>query len=338
MHFDENTGIMTEKRMGEKSMKKIYVWGTGCVAGELMESSLDIREIAGFLDSVPGKKTFLGKPVYAPSQLVGAEYDLIVIASRSSREILKTCQELGLDRKKLLFTRNSQTVADLNESREYAAEILGGETVNAMIPEAWLVPGPAADPGLLPKRELENDYVRLKTLELIASELEDVPGCAAEFGVYKGAFARCIQLAMPQRKLYLFDTFEGFDPEELEREWKKTGFAQAHRNTSVEAVLSAMPYPEKVEIRKGLFPDSLNGLEERFAFVSLDVDLEKSTYAGLSYFVPRMARGGCLFLHDYGNPGLSGVRAALERYQRDRGQRLFGIPLCDRSGTLAIRL
>lgn len=320
-------------------MKKIYVWGTGCAAGELLESTLDIREVSGFLESVPDRETFLGKPVFPPSQLMGTAYDLIVIASRSSREILKTCLESGLDRKKLLFTRNSQHVTDLNENRAYAAEILGWEAVNAMIPEAYLVPGPAAGPGVLPERELENDFVRLKTLELVAEELKNVPGCTAELGVWRGSFARCIQWVFPERKLYLFDTFAGFDPEELEREGKQnqTGFAQAHRNTSAEAVLSRMPDPDRVELRPGLFPESLKGLEETFAFVSLDVDLEESTYAGLTYFVPRMAKGGCLFLHDYRNPGLLGVGAALERYQRDRGQRLFGIPLCDRNGTLAIR-
>lgn len=146
---------------------------------------------------------------------------------------------------------------------------------------------------------------------------------------------------MPQRKLYLFDTFEGFSPEELERENKLgragEGFAQAHRNTGAAAVLARMPKPENVEIRQGLFPGSLKGLEERFAFVSLDVDLEASTYEGLRYFVPRMAEGGCMFLHDYGDPRLLGVREAFRRYQKDRGICLHGIPLCDRNGTLAIR-
>jgi len=322
-------------------MKKIYVWGTGCVAGELLETGLDIREITGFLDSAAGKDTFLGRPVFPPAYLKETEFDLVLGASRRSGELLDTFLSLGLPREKLLLTRCSQRVADLNENRDYAAEILGREVVEGLIPKASLVPQPVKDPGLLPEGELENDYVRLKTLELVARELEGVPGCAAELGVYKGSFARCMQMVMPDRKLYLFDTFEGFSAQELERERKLgrggEGFAQAHRNTSAEEVLSRMPYPETAEIRRGLFPDSLNGLEENFAFVSLDVDLEASTYEGLCYFVPRMAKGGFLFLHDYGNPGLPGVREALRRYQQDRGVCLHGVPLCDRNGTLAIR-
>ncbi len=322
-------------------MEQIYVWGTGCVAGELLENGLDLQKITGFLDSAPGRDTFLGKPVFSPEYLRNVAFDLVIAASRRSQEMLKRYLEMGLPREKLLLARNSQTIADLNESRAYAAGILGQAVVSAMIPEACLVPRPVNDPGLLSEAELENDYVRFKTLELVARELESVPGCAAELGVYKGGFARCIQLVMPRRKLYLFDTFAGFSAEELERERKQgragEGFAQAHQNTGVAAVLSRMPRPENVEIRQGLFPDSLRGLEERFAFVSLDADLEDSTYAGLKYFVPRMNRGGCLFLHDYGDVRLLGVREALRRYQQDTGVVLHGIPLCDRNGTLAIR-
>ena len=45
-----------------------------------------------------------------------------------------------------------------------------------------LVGIPLADAVLL-ERELQNDYVRLATLELICRRLENVPGAAAELGV-----------------------------------------------------------------------------------------------------------------------------------------------------------
>ena len=95
----------------------------------------------------------------------------------------------------------------------------------------------------------------------------------------------------------MFDTFESFDGSEADKE-KESGycddsFVDAFKDTSVERVLSIMPYKEKCVIRKGLFPKTTNGLEEnRYGFVSLDVDLEDSTYAGLVYFVPRMIEGG----------------------------------------------
>ena len=46
-------------------------------------------------------------------------------------------------------------------------------------------------------------------------------------------------------------------------------------------------------IKKGLFPDTTIGLENNtYAFVSIDVDLEKSIYNSLEYFYPRLNCGG----------------------------------------------
>src|SRR5215217_3679490 len=57
------------------------------------------------------------------------------------------------------------------------------------------------------------DYIRLSTLELLSHEIKanNVPGNVAELGVFKGKFARFINQYFPDRSLYLFDTFEGFD-------------------------------------------------------------------------------------------------------------------------------
>ena len=86
----------------------------------------------------------------------------------------------------------------------------------------------------------------------------------------------------------------------------------------------------------GVFPASLGGLEERFCLVSLDVDLEESTLAGLRYFVPRLSPGGYLLLHDWHTPRLAGVERALARYEAERGAPLHAVPLCDINGSLVI--
>ena len=101
-------------------------------------------------------------------------------------------------------------------------------------------------------------------------------------------------------------------------------------------MLSALPHPDRAVLRPGLFPASAEGTEERFALVSLDVDLEESTLAGLRWFLPRMSPGGYLLLHDYNSPALPGVKAALRRYEAECGQRLHAVPLCDVNGTLVL--
>lgn len=103
-----------------------------------------------------------------------------------------------------------------------------------------------------------------------------------------------VNYAFPDRKLYLFDTFSGFDEKEaineIGNENCTDAFVEAYRHTAIEMVLSKMRYPEKVIIKQGLFPESLGGLEENFIFVSLDMDFEESIYAGLNYFYPRFLK------------------------------------------------
>jgi len=57
------------------------------------------------------------------------------------------------------------------------------------------------------------DYIRLATLELISNQIskKNLSGNVAEVGVYKGKFAKYINQYFPSKKIYLFDTFEGFD-------------------------------------------------------------------------------------------------------------------------------
>ena len=91
-------------------------------------------------------------------------------------------------------------------------------------------------------------------------------------------------------------------------------------------------------ICKGFFPDSIPdyAYNDTFAFVTIDVDFEESTYQGLKFFYPRMNEGGSIFIHDYHAIKLDGVKAAVKRYEKDNGISLKCVPLADRAGTLVI--
>ena len=315
---------------------KLYVWGTGCGAGDLIDRGLDVGAVSAFLDGEGRTGSFLGRPVMAPEALQGQDFDLILVASRQAETIAAQAEELGFPREKLLFCKNNWTLQDRNLPYEAAAEVLPRELLEElrrpqrpMRDPLWLEQSP------LSGRDLENDCVRLRSLEAICRRLDGVPGGTAELGVYRGAFARCINALLPQRRLWLFDTFSGFD--EGEARTQAPGLVEAHRLADAEKVLSLMPHPERVEIRKGLFPETAKGLEElRFALVSLDADLEESTLQGLRWFWPRLNAGGYLLLHDWGNPKLPGVARALERYQKELGRTLPSVPLCDVCGTLVL--
>ena len=182
------------------------------------------------------------------------------------------------------------------------------------------------------------DYIRLSTLELISHEINDnnIKGAVAELGVYKGKFARYINRYFPDRKLYLFDTFKGFDETDVKSELQNTYStgAQDFSNTSVKQVLSMMPFPDQCIIKEGYFPDTAIGLNEEFVFVSIDADLYEPIYNGLQYFYPKLKKGGYIFVHDYNNDAYKGAREAVDKFCTENG--LNKLPLPDSCGTAVI--
>lgn len=310
----------------------IYVWGTGCGASELIERGMELEKIVAFVDSFPMGDTFLGKPVILPENVDVPSMDLLIITARHAQAIGDRCKELNIPAEKCLFLKNNTTLLDRNAECE-AAGILGEDLLKKLIPQQRMVATPQQlVNSALSDKELTNDYVRLATLELLCRRLETISGAAAELGVYRGFFARCINQLMPQRKLYLFDSFEGFGSDTNASD----AFQAAHKNTAVEKVLSIMPCPEMVTVKPGFFPESLDGLEERFCLVSLDVDFYQTTLDGLRYFWPRLEPGGYLMLHDWGSPSLPGVAQALVCYEKEIDGKLASIPLCDVGGTLVL--
>lgn len=182
--------------------------------------------------------------------------------------------------------------------------------------------------------EQYHDDVRYSTLALAIQRLEtdQVPGAFAEIGVYKGATSSFIHKQAPGRKLFLFDTFEGFPDQDLER-----AEDARFKNTSQEAVAAFIGGNENIVIRKGYFPDTASGLEEeRFALVMLDVDLYRPALEILSFFYPRMYRGGYFFMHDFNSPESDrAISRAATLFMADKPEMLLEIP--DYSGSVFFR-
>jgi O-methyltransferase len=156
-------------------------------------------------------------------------------------------------------------------------------------------------------------------VEIIKENL--VKGSVAELGVFQGEFAKYINELFPERKLYLFDTFEGFDDKDVKREVEIGTERMKERSynysgTSVELVLSKMKRPERCIIRKGYFPETAEGVEDTFALASLDADLYQPMLEGLRYFYPRLEKGGYIFIHDYFSQEFTGTRQAVLEYRK----------------------
>lgn len=155
----------------------------------------------------------------------------------------------------------------------------------------------------------------------------------AEGGVFQGEFAKEINRYFPKARLYLFDTFEGFDERDLAVEAKNNySEKEIHHlhDTTEQLVLEKLSYPQMAIIRKGFFPETAKDLpDERFAFVNLDFDLYNPILEGLRYFYPRLEKNAVMLVHDYFNPGYKGVAEAVRDFEHERGKSLCKFPIGD---------
>ena len=182
---------------------------------------------------------------------------------------------------------------------------------------------------------------RIESLRLCANIINEnrVKGAVAEAGVFEGDFAKNINLFFPERTLYLFDTFEGFELEKLKQnvdecwnKWMENNYSFV--SSGIESVRSKMYFPEKCIFKKGYFPESAEGIDEKFCFVNLDMDIYQSTKDGLEFFWPKMEKRGVIFVHDYISWNCPGVKKAVDEFCEINDVGVISLP--DVNGTAVL--
>lgn len=152
----------------------------------------------------------------------------------------------------------------------------------------------------------------------------NVHGDVAECGVYRGWFASMINEFFPDKKLWLFDTFQGFDKRDVEADTKlaKAAITEGqfdHFNITSEFIVKLRcMHRKKLIIRKGYVPDTFEGIDTKFCFVNLDMDLYAPQLAALKFFSTRMVRGGVILVHDYYNQTFTGTTKAVDEFCKDQ--------------------
>lgn len=166
-----------------------------------------------------------------------------------------------------------------------------------------------------------------------------VAGSVAELGCFQGDLSWQLNALMPDRKLYLFDTFQGYDPRDLQKEAEMDGMKPEpydFKDVKKDLVMARMPQKEQVVIKEGWFPETAFDLEdETYALVVLDAGLYQPTYSGIEYFFPRMNRGGVIIVCNYESMKYTGVRKAMDDLEKKYGAFLI-LPLGDLDGTVMI--
>ncbi len=167
------------------------------------------------------------------------------------------------------------------------------------------------------------EFPRFSMLESCAREIymNKVEGALAECGVYAGFFAGFMKRMFPDRKLYLFDTFEGFDDRDItEEEYNASSWFMENNNylrnaPSLNEIVNRIPYNKNIIVKKGYFPntalDDESVITEKYAFVDLDMDLYKPIYAGLDFFWERLSPGGYIMIDEIRCNELPSARKAV---------------------------
>lgn len=190
-------------------------------------------------------------------------------------------------------------------------------------------------------KNIKNNSIDINRLYMFVMNIRqilerNVKGAFAELGVYKGNNAAIMHkfCRKHKRKLYLLDTFEGFDEKDLVGvdSVQEKQFA----DTSLERVKQFVGESEYTHYVKGYFPDSVTNelKDDKFAFVSLDCDLYNPIKSGLEFFFPRLNKGGMIFVHDYSSGFFEGCKKAVDEFCLAKNIGIVLMP--DKSGTAVI--
>lgn len=148
---------------------------------------------------------------------------------------------------------------------------------------------------------------KLEHLMVLLQRAVHHSGCLVEFGVYHGGTLKIMAETYPQRMAYGFDTFDGLPIEK----WNKDELHNPgdFRDCDFESLRAEMP--PNVQLCRGVFPDSVAGMDLRVAFAHVDFDFHESTADAIRWLKLHMVPGGIAVFDDYEWPHCPGVKRAI---------------------------
>jgi hypothetical protein len=203
----------------------------------------------------------------------------------------------------------------------------------------------------------EKIYALRKAVEYVINS--KLPDDFVECGVWKGGSAMVIaytllEMGETQRKIYLYDTFEGMvaptkedfaligSSGHLENEWRSKQ-SDDHNEwcfsplSEVQKNMLSTGYPEdRLIFVKGRVEDTIpRVMPEKIALLRLDTDWYLSTKHELDYLYPLLVQGGVLILDDYRT--WAGNKKATDEYFVLGSNRNILLNRIDTSGVIGIK-
>jgi hypothetical protein len=172
-----------------------------------------------------------------------------------------------------------------------------------------------------------------------------IPGDIVECGVWRGGSMQAVALTLIEqdvtdRRLHLFDTFEGMPPP-TEKDHRRGTSAEDllarhdkdHRMWAIAGLddvqkgMAEIAYPEElVHYHRGLVEDTIpDRAPADIALLRLDTDWYMSTRHELEHLYDRVSPGGAVIIDDYGS--WDGARLATEEFTNSLDEPLLWLPL-----------
>ncbi len=176
----------------------------------------------------------------------------------------------------------------------------------------------------------------------------NIEGDVVECGVWRGGSSMMSALTLlpdTERRLYLYDTFEGMSTptdhdfnlvgEKAIDVWQGKAKCEADIN-DVKTNIALTQYPsDKVFYVEGKVEDTIpKTLPKKIALLRLDTDWYESTYHELTYLFPLLTKGGVLIIDDYGD--WQGARKAVDQYISENNIQIL-LNRIDYTGRIAIK-
>lgn len=292
-------------------MKKAVIWGCGNIGKMVYRPLIDCHniQIVAYTDSSAdlGGGVIYNTPVIPPKELDNIEYDYVFIALNDFDAIKDIYEQL------MRMNISADKIKSIALETEFMDTCMDQRT-------NWI-------------HDFANWIYE-----------QNLNGCVAECGVFRGDSAKYINKFFPDKKMYLFDTFEGFDQADTEYELEINsqnhnihGFKEYFTHTNLDLMMKKMEYPNNIEIRKGYFPETAVGIEDSFVFVNMDMDLYQPMLGGLNFFYDRIVEGGCILLHDFFNKSWPGVKKAVHDFEAERNIYVKKVPIGDGCSIVLIK-
>ncbi|HXG85359.1 MAG TPA: TylF/MycF/NovP-related O-methyltransferase [Pyrinomonadaceae bacterium] len=165
-----------------------------------------------------------------------------------------------------------------------------------------------------------------------ADRAKYLEGDFVECGVNKGAISLMVMeyidfAAMPDRKFYLLDTYEGLVEKYISDEEKSYGRKAGGYEKTYEIVRQTFSSFKNAVIIKGVIPESLPQADpEKVCYLSLDMNCVEPEIAAAEYFWDRMVSGATIILDDYGWKGHIVQKRAFDEFASKRNVPLLCLP------------